>query len=63
MSKFEPTLLPFNKNDDNVNIVYEKINLNKSVVDDLCKDNDLDSDLLKSKILSFKFKSLIFVML
>ena len=46
MSKFEPTLLPFNKNDDNVDIVYEKINLNKSVVDDLCRGNDLDSNLL-----------------
>ncbi|MBE6508808.1 MAG: hypothetical protein E7Z77_05260 [Methanobrevibacter sp.] len=46
MSKFEPTLLPFNKNDDNVKIAYEKINLNKSLVDDLCKDNDLDSNLL-----------------
>ena len=42
MNEFEPTFLPFNKNNDDVNIVYESIPLNKHLIDELCADNDFD---------------------
>ena len=42
MNEFEPTFLPFNKNKDDVAIVYESIPLKKELIDDLCGDNDFD---------------------
>lgn len=46
MHEFEPTFLPFNKNNDDVLIVYESVALNKKLIDQLCADNDIGSDLI-----------------
>ena len=40
----EPTVLPFNKNNDNESeVIRESISINKSFVDDLCNKNGLKS--------------------
>lgn len=40
----EPTVLPFNKNkDDKSEMIRENISINKSLVDDLCARDGLES--------------------